>query len=33
MSHCKVAKNLSLIAKEVMPKLRGGTANVRAAAE
>jgi len=33
MPHWKVVKNLSLIAEEVMPKLRGGTANVRAAAE
>jgi hypothetical protein len=33
MAHCKVAKNLSLVAGEVMPKLRGGRANVRAAAE
>jgi alkanesulfonate monooxygenase SsuD/methylene tetrahydromethanopterin reductase-like flavin-dependent oxidoreductase (luciferase family) len=31
MPHWKVVKNLSLIAEEVMPKLRGGTANVRAA--
>jgi hypothetical protein len=33
MPHWKVVKNLSLIAEEVMPKMRGGTANVRAAAE
>ena len=31
MPHWKVVKNLSLIAEEVMPKLRGGTANMRAA--
>ncbi len=33
MPHWKVVKNLSLIAEEVMPKMRGSTANVRAAAE
>jgi len=29
VAHCKVAKELSLVAEEVMPKLRGGTARRR----